>query len=378
MEFTIKTDEIQKIVNFLGVTAKVNTTDSSGRVLISVNGSEVKFLSVNLATSVELLAENVDVSETGEVAVLYSRLKSFITSFKPWDGESGVKEFNFKLTENGLVISLTNQYANKKKSKGSIRLETFNTYSVSRPKAFEQATFILNSSIINTATNKVLYAINPNEVRQHIQGMNIKFSKDTISFAGANGLILSEYRIKNISELTEGSFILSYSFVMGLRRLITGDDQLFFEITNNNIIVKIGKDICFWGRLIIGQDYPEYEDLLNNYSDTITINKEVLISVLKPFMDVLNSDDHNRLSMKLEDKKMVLYNDNASFEYEDEVNYEQEFTIDINGSSMLQTVDAIKDERLIVKFSNSNGMLIFDSDSYQDQKALITPIKQRA
>ncbi len=74
---------------------------------------------------------------------------------------------------------------------------------------------------------------------------------------------------------------------------------------------------------------------------------------------------------------MMLSNEAASFEYDEEVNFDGDYVIDVNGMFMIQTVDVIKDDQILIKFSNDKGVIILDSGNFEDQKALITPIRRR-
>ena len=74
---------------------------------------------------------------------------------------------------------------------------------------------------------------------------------------------------------------------------------------------------------------------------------------------------------------MSFYNDDARFSYGETVDFDGNFVIDVNGAFMMETLEAIDDDRVIIKFTDENGVLIFDSKNYEDQKALITPIRRR-
>ena len=45
---------------------------------------------------------------------------------------------------------------------------------------------------------------------------------------------------------------------------------------------------------------------------------------------------------------------------------------------MKETVEHIKDDKVLLKFSNETGCLVFDSSNFENQKALITHIRRRA
>lgn len=377
MEFYIDTGELQRIIKLLGVTAKLNTSETKGRILIEANkDNTILFVSNNNSTAISVTSNKASVKEPGAISIVYSKIKSFVSSFNSWNETYGAKEFYFKSNDKAVNILVDNIYENGKKSKAKLKIELYNAFNIQKPKPFGEANFILNSNIFRTALSKVLYAIDPNEVRQFIQGMNIRFDESNIYFAGTNGRMLSEYTIKNISNLKTGNFIFKYDFIMGLRRALSDETQVFFEIDGG--IVKVKFDgVCFCGRIIIGHEYPDYNSNLEAFSNSIVLNKEILMSSLSSFIDVFDSEDNNRVTFSIDNKKMTIYNDHANFEYNDEVGYDSKFIIDINGTFMIQTIDAIKDDKILIKFSDDRGCLIFDSANFTDQKALITPIKRR-
>lgn len=379
MEFSIETVELQNIIKLLGVSAKVNTASPEGRILIeTTDDNKVVFLSNNRSTAISILADKVDVRSPGSVSVLYTKIKSFVLSFLPWDEthKVGVKDFHFVSDDSNVVnIYVDNVYENGKKAKGKLRLNKYDTYTISKPAQIKNSNIILNSTIFKTATNKILYAMNPNELKRFIQGMNVSFDEDYIYFAGTNGHMLSEYKVKNVSTLKDGSFILKYDFIMGLRRALSNETQLFFDIEGSMIGVKFD-NVCFWGRKNAGSEYPDYKSALEQFTNVISLDKDLLLSNIKPFSDILDSEDNNRLSFSFKNGKMLVYCDVAEFEYDD-VEYDGSYVIDINGVSFINTVEAIKDDKILLKFSDDKGSLIFDSGNFEDQKALITSIRRR-
>jgi len=376
MDFCIETKELQRIIRLLAVTAKVNVNDFTGQVFIEAKeDNTVLFVSNNSSTAITVLSEKAEVSKPGSVTTLYGKIKSFASSFTPWDGEYGTKDVRFVYDEH-LKVTVKTVHENGKKSRGSLKLDTFNDMRLQKPKPFGKANFILNSSIFKKAVSKVIYAMDPTEQRTFIQGMSVSFSEDDIYFCGTNGRILSEYSVKNNNDLVGKSFILRYDFIMGLRRALGEETQIFFEIDGREIKAKF-EDVVFHGWLVIGQDYPQYKQVLDTFEHTISADKEALMGVISPFTELLNSDDNHRLTFEIQNGKIKLYNDDASFECDFDVEYTQGFVIDINGKFLYQTVEAINDDKVLIKFSDEKGVFIFDSGNFQDQKALITPIRRR-
>jgi len=221
MDFSIETGDLQKAIKLLSVTAKVNVIDSTGMVLITAGEDGIiTFLSNNNSTALSFTSNKAEVKVPGVAVIEYGKIKSFVSSFHVWDSKDGVKDFHFDLTNNFLNVSVVNTHENGKISKGNLKLKVYDVYMVREPDKFGKPNFMLNANIFRTATNKVLYAINPSDTRAFLQGMNVVFAKDDICFVGTDGQRLSEYKVKNISDLNEGMFLLRYDFIMGLRRVV--------------------------------------------------------------------------------------------------------------------------------------------------------------
>lgn len=376
MDFCIETKELQRVIRLLGVTAKVNTYDFTGQVLIEANeDNTVLFVSNNNSTAITILSDKAKVTTPGSVVTVYGKIKSFANSFAPWDGEFGTKEVHFVHDED-VKVTVDTIHENGKKSKGKLKAPSFRDMRLQKPKPFGETHFILNSNMFKKAVGKVIYAMDPTEQRTFIQGMNISFSEEDIFFCGTNGRILSEYAVKNNNDLSGQSHLMRYDFIMGLRRAVGEETQIFFEVDGRDIRAKF-ENVVFSGRLVVGQEYPPYKQVLETFSTTIAIDKEALMGVLTPFTDLLNNEDNNRLTFEIQNGKIKLYNDDAEFECNFDIEHAQGFVIDVNGKFLYQTIEAINDDTVLVKFSDDKGVFIFDSGNFKDQKALITPIRRR-
>jgi DNA polymerase III sliding clamp (beta) subunit (PCNA family) len=378
MEFNISTTSIQRAIKVLGVVVKANALDATGRVLIEARNGKVVFTANNNSTGLSFTATDVEILKEGSVAIVYNKIKSFVMSYKPWDEESGAKTFKFSATDKITKITVENVYQDNKSAAGELSLANFNTALTAKIPPFENVDFSLNSTIFRAAVNKILYAINPQlDFNQPaLQGMNVKFDDDSIFFAGSDGVVLSEYQVKNVSGRIEGDITLQYDFIMGLRRLLVDDLNLDWEVKGNRVSVRF-ENILYVGRRIIGHEFPAYQAVLDNYTDHINLNKEFIMGSLYPFNDVLDPEDNFRLTLEIKDKTLRIFNIQAKIEAEQDIAGGFNFSIDLNGKHLIQTIEAIKDDYILFKFSDSKGFAIFDSSHFEDQKALISCIKKR-
>lgn len=377
MNFEIDVARMQRIMSVLATSAKANASDNTGRVLVKAEDNEVTFAINNNETAAVITTDQVTVTERGEMTFSFADLRTFIPKFMAWNGEYGSKIFNFKVMKSGVFIYVNTIHTTGKKSKGKIKLKEYSSLGYPVPSVSNDISFILNSNIVKPAANKVLYAIDQNESRAFLRGVNITFDNDYIYFAGTNGKMLSEYRVGNVSDCKEGTFIFKFEFISGLSKILPADTQVFFSIGEGKISASFD-DVTLYGKLVIGQPFPDYMPVLNSFKDSVSFSREALFENLKPLAETLDADDNNRTTLTIRDRSMFLSSDTAEFLCDDNINYDGEFIIDINGLFMLKTIDAIKDDLLLLKFDDDKANLVFDSGNFEDQKALITPIKRRA
>jgi DNA polymerase III sliding clamp (beta) subunit (PCNA family) len=375
MEFYIETGALQRAVKDLGVTAKLNTNDYTGLISIEAKeDGELRFVSNNAQNSLlYTLNENVIIKTPGVFVVEYGKIKNFVMSFPIWSEGTGVKDFRFVVKDGKLTVLVSNITPNKKVSTGRLKLLGYDQYAVRQPMPYEKTVFSLNSDVILEAVNKVMYAIDSSDARPFIQGMYLAFDAKSIYFVGTNGKLISEYTFKNESGLTEGGFLLKCEFVQSLRRLVGDNQRVDFEIDERSVKAKFGNVILF-GKPIIGHQFPDYKTPLENYKYKLILDKDNLD--ITSVLDSLNAEDNFRLTLEIKDGTLTLYNDFANLCYEN-IDYKDNFVVDVNGTYLRSTIDVIRDQKIVMKFTNEQTPVIFDSANYENQKGLITPLRRR-
>jgi DNA polymerase III sliding clamp (beta) subunit (PCNA family) len=374
MEFRINTVELQRAIRLLGVSAKPNSDDISERISIEAENDKVKFLTTNTLTSIEVESP-AEVLSPGESVIKYGKIVSFVTSYNPWSDTYGAKDFLIKDTKKGITISVDNIYEDGKVSKGLLKLATLDSYRTPKPRAFENDSFILNSGIFKSAISKVVYAVGHNQTQKTVlQGMFIQFDKDSIYFAGANGRLLSEYKISNPSSMKEGHFIFRHDGVMALKRALGEETQMFWDVTSDKQIKVRFDNVCFWGRKIVGHEFPVYRNIFDTFENKIVVEKKKIISSIYPMLDVLDDTDNNRLSIEIKDGELSFYCPSASITCDTDIDFKDNFKIDINGRFLKETIEPIADDIILIKFSSASSPLIFDSANFENQKAAIMPV----
>jgi DNA polymerase III sliding clamp (beta) subunit (PCNA family) len=377
MEFNVDLQALQKATKLLGAVASQNDDSSDGHVLLDIrdNGDLVLLVSTGIL-SITHVIHNCEVKSTGNSAVSFGKLSSFLAAIAYINEGVGAKIVNIKGLKNDVSLVIKSTSSSKKLVKHALKLQLQQTQRIAVPTPFTNTTFEINSATLRLAIPKVLYAVDRNSIRTFLQGINISFDKDCIYFAGTDAQKLSEYTTPNTSKLHSGNYILPYMFISSLRRIVDTDSPVLFCIDSGRIKVMVNNTVLH-GSLLIGEEYPNYKEVFKSFTHTITIDKNEFLSSLAPILPSLNKEDLNRLSLVFDNKKLIIKNEYAEAEYVEDIDFDGSLTIDLNGSYLVSTLMAIMDDIITMQFSDNEHVVIFDSAQFNNQKALITPIRRR-
>jgi DNA polymerase III sliding clamp (beta) subunit (PCNA family) len=376
MEFNVDLLLFQKALKMVSAVAKAGSEEVDGQVYIEARDpGEVVLLCNNKGSAITHVIKNCEVKVTGAVAVLYTKIGSFLSAFNYFSDGFGSKSVKVKALKNDLSLSVDNIEKNGNSTSHKLKLKLFPPQKISFPSAFSNTLFEINSATLRLALSKVLYAVNPSSVRTFLQGIHITFTPKFIYFVGTDGQKLSEYTTPNTSKFSEGQFTVSFDFVNKLKRIIDGDSIISFYVDSDKIKARFFSTTLH-GKLLIGEEYPDYQKAFNNYTNSVNLNKEMLLSSLAPILPSLDGEDHSRLTLHILENKLTIKNDYAIAEYGEDLKLDAEFVIDLNGNFLVQTISAIMDDIITMQFSSDTSALIFDSAQFNNQKSLITPVRR--
>jgi DNA polymerase III sliding clamp (beta) subunit (PCNA family) len=379
MDFRISTASLQQAVKNIGIVARINTTDPTGLVLISAQDNSVTFAAKN-DNSISCTYTDVSVKTKGEVAVEFGKFKSFIMPIQPWNEEYGSKECHIRFEgERKLKVTTSQKHINNKTTEGRLTLPKFDPFVIRMPSPFGEVSFTLSARLFKDAINKTIYTIDPNDSRPFLQGIYMTFDASKVNFVGTNGRLLSEFDIQDVGaagSMTEGAVLFRYDFMMAVKRAAEKDVAIEFSVENDLIKARF-EEIYICGTNIIGREYPEYKHLFDSYKHEIVLGKDIIMDSLRSMVDILNQEDNFRLTFQIEDKKLSLLCDMAQFDYGDDIEFEGKFSIDINGKYLMQTIDAIMDDKIIIRFLDDKTVMNMDSFNFRHQRSLVTPLKKR-
>jgi DNA polymerase III sliding clamp (beta) subunit (PCNA family) len=373
MEFSIELNELKDVFRKLSSVLK-NSTDIEGQVLIdaSANGTVV-FLG-NSGNIYITIAVKADVKEDGVTCVSFMRLFSFIKSFRQFNGSSGVESVSIKKLKRKLTVRAKN-YISGDFFNSRIDLNFFPETRIYCPPGFTKPTFSISSEVLSAAISKTMYTVNTMATRDFLKGMFIRFSDD-ITFVGTDALKLSTFTVPNTGTLKDCGFIVPFTFVSVVKKILHKDGQAFFEISDETIKVLVGNTTIHC--TLISDIYPDFDEAFKSTTDSIVVDKGFFLDLLCPLLGTLNSEDNNRVSFSISNKKMAFTSAVSESKLNTDVDYDGDFVIDLNGVFLYKTVESINDDVILVKFSDDRNVIVIDSNNKKNQQSLITHINRKS
>ena len=379
MEFFIKTDELQRAIKLLSVTVRTNVDTYESLISLTTTDGGIRFTANNGKTGLSCVVP-ATVKSSGEIFVVYGKVKSFVMSVQPWTGTHGVEEIHFTSDQDKLKIRAIFINADGSKFRSNLNADLVKSIPLPKLSLIEQPNLILNSSLLKTAVDKVIYAVDAKGPVLYTTGICMSFTSDSIKFAATDGRVLCEYIISNDSNLKEGAYLLPYECIVGLRRILVDDAQLFFEITSKSMKVEFN-DILYTGQIIslkINRDYPDYAKQFTLFKQSVKVNRDIILYGLASFMDLLESEDYNRLSLSIANKKLVLKTEQAYFEYELSGIDDTVFVdVDMDGKDLSDTLYSIGSEIFYLKFIDEKHGIVFEAEGPEKQNAYIVNLFKR-
>jgi DNA polymerase III sliding clamp (beta) subunit (PCNA family) len=130
------------------------------------------------------------------------------------------------------------------------------------------------------------------------------------------------------------------------------------------------------GNLIIGEAYPNYKEMFT-LTKSVEIPRLDFSDSVKTVMDVLDPEDNNRLTIKVEGNKIILRNDKTEAVHEFERPFEHELDMDVNGLFLESLLRDYKDDVVRIEFGDKNPYIIIKSPNNENQTSLLTMLKRR-
>jgi DNA polymerase III sliding clamp (beta) subunit (PCNA family) len=375
MEFKIPVDDLHKIVSKLGSVVRVNTEDYTSMVLIKVGGDHVKFCGSNNTISITITSRECDVISSGKALIKLYDIKGYASRFAPISDGHGTEYFHFEMVDNQISLKTKTYFKNEKPNYRKLKIKSFETNLFPFVKEVEDAELILNTTTLRDGIASVIHCVNPNEITKSMTGVKVTINDDKLVFAGTNGVQLSECVLEVNADLKLKSMILRHDLASTLKNVLDNDSQVFIKIENTFIHFRCN-DVYISG-LLINEQYPNYDRNLSNYDKVLVVDTEPFADSVTALIDVLDPEDNHRLTIRVEDNKMILRNDRAESIQEIEVPDGLTLDIDVNGVYLSSLLTELVGDRLDICYVDGDNPIIFKPYGDDSHKVLLGHLRRR-
>ena len=305
---------------------------------------------------ISMSISNIDIIKEGTVAFSGKKIFDIVKNFQEDDIIIKLVENQAIIKQNKTVFKLPSMiseefpYFPNKENKKILSIKDFDISNVLK---------VINCSIDN------------NNAKYELNGMLLDIKENDISFMSTDTKRLTISKIKNDNKEEIHRIIIPKKTVNEIIKLFSKDINLFFDKT---YLVIEKNNVYFYSKLINGK-YPDFEKMIpEEYKHKVILNK-------KTFMDSINIIQPISMNIKMifRENKIFFENlDNINIEAKTElelenVNFENDIVIPINGKYILDFIHNIEYDSLIFKFTDSEKPIEIEANNI---KTVIMTIKE--
>ncbi len=219
------------------------------------------------------------------------------------------------------------------------------------------------------------------DVRYYLNGLLFETAGNTITCVATDGHRLALMSSEIDHSLNEQQIIIPRKGVSELYRLLADSDDSCEIRLNNNFLQVQFDNTTFTAKLIDGR-FPDYTRVIPDIDDTNKImeaDRELLKQALIR-TSVLSNEKYRGIRFQLNENRLSLTINNPEqeeAEEEVEVNfpYKDELEIGFNVSYLIDALNALRDEKVMIRFSNSDSSCLILSKQENSVKYVVMPMK---
>ena len=241
--------------------------------------------------------------------------------------------------------------------------------------------FSMTQGKLRKLLEKTHFCMANQDVRYYLNGLLFDTAGNTITCVATDGHRLALMSTEIDHSLTEQQIIIPRKGVSELYRLLVDSDDGCEIKLNNNFLQAKFDNTTFTAKLIDGR-FPDYTRVIPDIDDSNKImeaDRELLKQALIR-TSVLSNEKYRGIRFQLSENSLSLTINNPEqeeAEEELEVNYpyQEELEIGFNVSYLIDALNALSDEKVIIRFTNSDSSCLILSKKEQGVKYVVMPMK---
>ncbi|WP_241139119.1 DNA polymerase III subunit beta [Bacillus mycoides] len=339
------------------------TADQSGITLIASNSNIFieKFIPISI--------EGVQITTILKAGSIVVPAKYFIEIIK-------------KMPSDILIKSMNEQLITIQSDEITLNLNGFSANDFPNvPFIDEHAEIQVETEQLIEVFKQTVFAAAKNESRPVLTGVHIVFEHNKLICAATDSHRLALREIL-ISSHAKANCIVPSSTISELLKLMNNNSNLvYIYLSESHIIFKFGT-ITLYSRLIEGK-YPNIFGLIPNESQTIiNIDRKKILQGVDRSSLLASEWANNNVNLEIIDECTIQISSNASqigkiseTQQIDAIHGEKQLNISFDGRYMVDTLKAIKEDRVTLSFGGSMRPILIEAGEQFAAVYLISPVR---
>lgn len=364
MKFKVSSSVLLKQLSSIsGVLSSASNLPIVECFLFELNNKELKITATDLETTI-IASLEVDSTDTGNICIPAKILLETLKAFPS-------HPLTFDINEKKSLIELSSEYG-KYKLVGFDSGDFPQTITIEKPASFD-----IMGSTLNTALNKVLFAVGNDDLRPVMQGVFIKINADGLTFVATDAHKLSKYQIADIKAKSESSYIIPKKPFSLVKSICSGEKiQIKYNPTNVSFTFD---NIHLITRLIDGK-YPNYDAVIPKKNEKVlTLSRTEFLNSIKR-VSVYSNKQTNMIKLNIKEGKLNVMAEDLNMSNEATENLKCEYKgsdieIGFNSRFLLDILGSLEDEEVNIQMSEpSKPGIIVPVKSKEDVLMLVMPV----
>jgi len=368
MNFIVSSTSLLKQLQAVGgVLNSSNTLPILDNFLFEIQDKELTISASDLETTMTTKI-GVEAKENGNVAVPAKLLLDILKTFPD-------HPLTFKIDDKTFGIEISSDY-------GKYKLSGQNGDEFPKVPALESpATVVLETSVLQRAIEKTIFATGNDDLRPVMSGIFCQFETNGVTFVATDAHKLVRYKRSDVKADNASSFIIPKKPMNLMKGLLKDEGDVTVSYNESNARFEFGGFtlIC---RLIDGK-YPNYEAVIPNENpNRLSIDRVSLLNSIKRVAIFANKTTH-QVRLKISGSELAVSAEDLDFSNEANerltCGYEgDDMEIGFNSRFILEMLTNIDSEAIVLELSAPNraGILLPEQPASdgEDILMLVMPV----
>ncbi|RFC32566.1 MAG: DNA polymerase III, beta subunit [Candidatus Nitrotoga sp. SPKER] len=353
---------LQKII---GIVERKQPLPILSNVLIQKTGSNIHFVATDL--EIQIATQLTDVNQTSSDTAITVAAKKLQEILKVLPEKSLV---TLDIHENRLLVKV---------NKSKFTLQTLPAQDF--PKFLEQLEQTIKIQIEQNKLKKLLgmvqYAMAQQDIRYYLNGVLLVIDGHFLKLIATDGHRLAYITTKLDQEYPKHEIILPRKTINELIKLLTDtEEKITFELAENQVRMTFS-NIILISKVIDGK-FPDYERVIPNYSNQLTLNRIEILQALQRAA-ILSNEKFRGVRFVLTEKNLRIISNNSEQEeaQEDmEIDY-QGIALDVgfNVNYLMDGLNNTATQTVIFSFGDANSSILITIPGNEEFKYVIMPMR---